>query len=288
MNGKFESSRNPPISLSRMYARKRAVRPRIWRLGSGFPQPLREGSFFVRRIVFLLVAVGVLMALTGGVVGAETATVRVGSNAEHGNFLVGANGMTLYIFTVDERDKSNCFGKCATAWPPLRVAEGSTPTAGPGIPGKLATIARADADGSPQVTYNGWPLYYWFRDAAVGDSTGHGVGNVWWVMKTDTVATGRNADLGDLVVGNNGMALYIFLKDEVGKSNCTGGCAGAWPPLTVAAGASPSRGAGVSGRLGTITRADGTRQVTYNGWPLYYWAKDMKPDEATGQGVGDV
>ena len=91
------------------------------------------------------------MALTGGVVGAETATVRVGGTYEHGRFLVGANGMTLYIFTVDERGKSNCFGKCAEARPPLTVAEGSTPTAGPGIPGKLATIARTD--GSPQVTY---------------------------------------------------------------------------------------------------------------------------------------
>ena len=84
------------------------------------------------------------------------------------------------------------------------------------------------------------------------------------------------------------MTLYIFLKDEVGKSNCTGNCASAWPPLTVAAGASPSRGASVSGRLGAITRDDGSRQITYNGWPLYYWINDAKPGDTTGQNVGNV
>ncbi len=240
----------------------------------------------VKRLIVLLISIGLLAGVAAPVFGAESPTVTVGGNADHGNFLVGANGMSLYIFTRDSVNTSVCSGKCAENWPPLRVAEGTTPAAGPGVPGKLATIARAD--GSPQVTYNGWPLYYWFKDAKVGDATGHSAGNVWWVMKTDTVGTGRNADLGDLVVGNNGMTLYIFLKDEAGESNCTGNCAVNWPPLTVPAGTSPTRGADVTEKLGTISREDGTRQITYNDWPLYYWAKDAKPDDATGQNVENV
>ena len=47
-------------------------------------------------------------------------------------------------------------------------------------------------------------------------------------------------------------------------------------------------GAGVPGKLGSITRADGIKQVTYNDMPLYYWASDMKPGDMTGQGVGGV
>jgi predicted lipoprotein with Yx(FWY)xxD motif len=71
-----------------------------------------------------------------------------------------------------------------------------------------------------------------------------------------------------LVAASNGKTVYQFANDvkDSGKSNCTGGCATTWPPLTVTAGATPSGGSGVPGTLGTITRADdGTLQVTYNG-----------------------
>ena len=70
-------------------------------------------------------------------------------------------------------------------------------------------------------------------------------------------------------------------------SNCSGGCARAWPPLlTVGA---PQTGDGVNAAsLATIERDDGSIQVTYNGWPLYYFAKDQQPGNTNGQGVGDV
>jgi predicted lipoprotein with Yx(FWY)xxD motif len=88
-----------------------------------------------------------------------------------------------------------------------------------------------------------------------------------------------------LVAGSNGMTVYMFTMDvkDSGKSNCTGGCATTWPPLTVAAGATPSGGSGVTGTLGTITRADdGTLQVTYNGLPLYFFSGDTAPGDANG------
>jgi predicted lipoprotein with Yx(FWY)xxD motif len=88
-----------------------------------------------------------------------------------------------------------------------------------------------------------------------------------------------------LVAGSNGMTVYKFSKDvkDSGKSNCTGGCLATWPALTVAAGTMPSAGPGVTGTLGTITRADdGTLQVTYNGLPLYFFKNDQAPGDLNG------
>ena len=88
-----------------------------------------------------------------------------------------------------------------------------------------------------------------------------------------------------LVAGSNGMTLYNFSKDtkDSGKSVCTEGCLATWPALTVDAGATPVGGAGVTGKLGTITRTDdGTLQVTYNGLPLYFFKNDKAPGDLNG------
>jgi predicted lipoprotein with Yx(FWY)xxD motif len=91
--------------------------------------------------------------------------------------------------------------------------------------------------------------------------------------------------LGPVLTGPNGLTLYIHAGDSATASTCTGGCATAWPPLAVAAGASATGGTGVTGTFATLTRADGTTQVTYNGMPLYGWKNDTKPGDVTGQGV---
>jgi len=88
-----------------------------------------------------------------------------------------------------------------------------------------------------------------------------------------------------LVASSNGMTVYTFDKDVAGSgtSVCTGGCLTTWPALTVAAGATPSGGAGVTGTLGTITRSDtGVAQVTYDGKPLYFFAHDTAPGDTNG------
>ncbi len=87
-----------------------------------------------------------------------------------------------------------------------------------------------------------------------------------------------------LVDGATGLTVYIFTKDtkDSGKSVCSGECLVTWPALTVAAGATPTGGTGVTGTLGTITRDDGTLQVTYNGLPLYFFKNDAKPGDANG------
>ena len=88
-----------------------------------------------------------------------------------------------------------------------------------------------------------------------------------------------------LVAASNGRTVYHFSSDVAnsGKSECTGVCLTTWPALTVAAGSKPVAGTGVTGKLGTITRADnGTLQVTYNGKPLYFFSGDKAPGDANG------
>lgn len=87
-----------------------------------------------------------------------------------------------------------------------------------------------------------------------------------------------------LVASSNGMTVYYFATDvkDSGKSACSGGCITKWPALTVPAGGTPVAGSGVTAKLGTITRDDGTLQVTYNGLPLYFYSLDKVPGDATG------
>lgn len=239
-----------------------------------------------RFILTLLLAMGLLTAVaTSSAASADT--VNMGGNTALGNFLVGTDDMTLYLFLNDEPGTSNCAGGCAVNWPPLLVADGVTPTAGPGVPGTLGTIMRDD--GGRQVTYNGWPLYFWKNDSAAGDATGQNVGSKWFVVKTDDVVL-SGSSLGSYLVGNNAMTLYYFTKDTraSGISVCNGGCAAAWPPLLVEPGAVPTAGAGVLGTIDVITRDDGMLQATYNGWPLYFWASDVKPGDTLGNNVGTV
>lgn len=101
-----------------------------------------------------------------------------------------------------------------------------------------------------------------------------------------TIGTATSATLGAYLVGPNGLALYIKTSDTANTSTCTGDCLANWPALTVAAGQTAVAGTGVTGALGTFTRADGAIQVTYNGLPLYYWVADKKAGDTTGQGIG--
>ena len=96
-----------------------------------------------------------------------------------------------------------------------------------------------------------------------------------------------STSLGDVVVDTKGMTLYLFTKDTKGsgKSSCAGQCLVTWPPLLTQGAATA---AGVTGTLATIDTADGKKQVTLDGWPLYYYAKDKAAGDVTGQGVGGV
>ena len=88
---------------------------------------------------------------------------------------------------------------------------------------------------------------------------------------------------GTYLVGPNGHALYLWVADSNGKSNCSGACAKFWPPLTTTGKPGASGGA-MAADLGTIMRSDGKKQVTYKGHPLYYFAEDTSPGLTAGQG----
>lgn len=216
------------------------------------------------------------------------ATVYISRSEDLGTFLVGPTGMTVYMFTNDTQGsgESACSGDCLANWPPLTVDSADAIVAGDNVRGELSTITRDD--GALQVTYNGWPLYYWKDDAARGDTTGQGVGERWWVVAPETVMV-SSGDVGDYLVANlGGKTLYTFNNDTEGVSNCSGDCATNWPPFTVGENVQLVAGAGAEGELGTITRDDGALQVTYNGMPLYFWKDDLAPGDTNGQGLGDV
>lgn len=103
-------------------------------------------------------------------------------------------------------------------------------------------------------------------------------------MASSTVALAES-DLGDIVVDDEGRTLYMFQPDEGGEPTCTDDCAQTWPvfegPATASGGVDPSL-------LSTATHPSGTTQVTYGGWPLYYFANDASPGDTNGQGVNEV
>ena len=107
------------------------------------------------------------------------AMVVATKNDKFGPILLDEKGMTLYLYTKDTKDVSNCYDQCAVNWPPL-LSVGPA-KAGDGVDAAmLGTTTRKD--GSTQVTYNGWPLYYFIKDQKPGDVTGQDVGKVWYVL----------------------------------------------------------------------------------------------------------
>jgi predicted lipoprotein with Yx(FWY)xxD motif len=96
-----------------------------------------------------------------------------------GSVLVDAEGMTVYDFTVDKGTKSECYGGCEAAWPPVTTT--GKPTAGEGaMSSALGTTKRKD--GALQVTYDGHPLYTFAGDEGPGEATGNEAEGTWFVL----------------------------------------------------------------------------------------------------------
>jgi predicted lipoprotein with Yx(FWY)xxD motif len=105
---------------------------------------------------------------------------------------------------------------------------------------------------------------------------------------TETIRVADGGDLGQILVTLDGFTLYRFTNDTPGsgESACVDACANAWPPLVVPG--EPTASADATGELGTITRPDGSTQVTYDGQPLYLFSSDAAAGDTNGQGVGGV
>jgi predicted lipoprotein with Yx(FWY)xxD motif len=145
-------------------------------------------------------------------------------------------------------------------------SSGSSPSVASQAPASVAPVSPAPASAAPASQA---PASQAPASAAAGAAT---------------VEAKPVGSIGTVLVAANGMTLYVFTKDvkDSGKSACLTGCIDTWPALTVAAGATPAGGTGVTGKLGTITRDDGTLQVTYNGLPVYFFKNDHAAGDANG------
>jgi predicted lipoprotein with Yx(FWY)xxD motif len=100
---------------------------------------------------------------------------------------------------------------------------------------------------------------------------------------TALISTKQHGKLGTILAyGPKKLTVYLFEADKPGSSSCSGACASAWPPVT---GKPQAGGAAMSADLGTITRPDGTTQVTYKGHPLYLFVKDKDDGDAYGEAL---
>ncbi|WP_405019968.1 hypothetical protein OHV05_27055 [Kitasatospora sp. NBC_00070] len=120
--------------------------------------------------------------------------------------------------------------------------------------------------------------------AASAPATGQATGDK--AVLKGSLAAGNTAKFGAIVLDGLDYTLYRFDKDTANPSasNCNGDCAAKWPPVPVNAQGTIK---GIDTKLvGSVTRADGTKQLTLGGWPLYRFAGDKAPGETNGQGVG--
>ena len=223
-----------------------------------------------------------------------TVTTEVSPNGIVLSSPTAAGGRTLYSLTADTPKSSACTGQCMALWPPLLTATGHAKT-GTGAERRLGTIRRAD--GTFQVTYNGHPVYFFAFDLGAGAPAGLTNGEYildpapvdgnWYTMLPQGIPNPGKTTIGSESAGgktilavagnpiNNVVAtLYAFSADSATASKCTGQCAMIWPPVITTSPAAVS-GMASGAQLGTIQRADGTFQVTYNGHPLYFFAKAL-------------
>ncbi len=224
-----------------------------------------------------------------------TSNLSLASNASLGNYLVSANGRTLYYFALDlpaaggQAAVSNCTGGCLPIWPIFHV---DAPVVGAGLDAAdFAELARPD--GAKQTTYKGWPLYYFAGDTKAGDTSGDNLGDprptdLWFVIKApfySALVMTKNGGPASYLADPAGRTIYFDSRDTVTAGSdpaptCTSACLNNWPVFAAAAGSLPT---GIDpAKLTTFTRADGTKQSAFDGHPLYYFVGDAAPGDTKG------
>ncbi len=214
-----------------------------------------------------------------------------------GQTLTGVDGKTLYFFALDADGKTGCNApECLANWYTY-YADKATLKLGAGLnAADFETITRTD--GRLQTSYKGWPLYYYKNDAKAGDVLGDKVSNAWFVAKpnytvmlvgsqlkgldgknyvttTSTAAYAEGSGNTFYLTDANGRTLYGYAFDKNNKNNYTKADFSndpTWPLFQVAT---------VGDLPSTLNKADfstikvfGKDQLTYKGWPLYYFGPD--------------
>jgi len=140
--------------------------------------------WFLALAVTAALGAGAAMAASAALHSSAPA-VKAVSSAKFGKMLVGANGKTLYRYTVDSKGVNRCTSDpaCGKYWPPLLVKSTAKPTAGTGVNASLLGTIKAKS-GMRQVTYAGFPLYFFSGDAKAGQMSGEGFQSQWYVVNT--------------------------------------------------------------------------------------------------------
>ena len=222
----------------------------------------------------------------------DVGAMKFTNDQKLGKILTDGRGMTLYYFSKDVPGKSNCFGQCVTAWPLYSPANFTVPS---GLSqADFKTVDRGD--GTSQLAYKGWPLYYYFQDKNPGDTLGEDVNKVWFVVKDPfyQVMIVNKTEAGNYLTDNKGMSLYYFTNDTFGsattspKSNCSGQCLVNWPPFYASPDDIVIPSTMDDSDFTELTVPDGRKILAYKGRPLYYYINDKNPGETNGQNVGNV
>ena len=223
--------------------------------------------------------------------------VKLATSPTLGQYLVDQDGYTLYFFANDYNGKVSCTDGCAVVWPPFYAGDITMDNLGSGL--NIADFDTVMVNGSPQTRYKGWPLYYYAPSSggyntreAAGQTGGEGVGNIWFVAKPDysimlvntqligsdgkdytgiyTEGTGKTLYFSDA----KGITLYTFSKDSFNinkftKSDFSNNSV--WPIYESGLMKVPSS---LNRSLFDSINVYGKMQLTYNGWPLYYFGAD--------------
>ncbi len=224
--------------------------------------------------------------------------VKLANSATLGSYLTDKDGNALYFFSNDADGNNNCTGACITAWPIFNITGLTAEQLGTGL-----TLGDFNAISTPngnQLTYKGWPLYYYSPGGvreSPGQTSGEAVGGVWFVAKPDYTimlakaqlvgkdgknyivsatnvyaeGVGKTSYFTDL----NGRTLYEFAKDSANinkytkadfSNNAT------WPIYETDKIVVPSI---LDKTLFSSIMVFGKKQLTYKGWPMYYYGPDV-------------
>ncbi|MEP2026956.1 hypothetical protein, partial [Reichenbachiella sp.] len=221
-----------------------------------------------------------------------------------GDVLTDANGMILYVFAKDVAGSSSCLEGCLDSWPIFYTEEAEI---GSGLESADFGVIT-HTNGSMQTTYKGWPLYYYAPAGdgeveAANSTSGEAVGGVWFVAKPNYTIMYANAQLvgndgnnytsdyeeGDgataYFVNSQGRTIYTFVNDSKDTNNYTASDFSndaVWPVYTKE----------LDGIVSTLDASDfgtidvfGESQMTYKGWPLYYFGQDTERGDTKGVSV---
>jgi predicted lipoprotein with Yx(FWY)xxD motif len=227
--------------------------------------------------------------------------LQIATDAKFGAVLTDSTGRTLYMFSSDEAGTANCTGACETTWPVYYSANASTDLNVKAT--EVGIITRTD--GKKQTTFKGYPLYFYKDDLAIGEIKGDGVAGIWFVAKPDYAImmanfqlTGANGKtyLKTYVEGvgktvyltdDKGRTLYSFSPDKNNKNTFTTDLTknGIWPVYEGELKSFPSVITKDLVAVIDVTTV-GKKQLTFKGWPLYYYSQDLVRGDNKGVSIG--